>query len=236
MGAKNAKVTFIHSLGTSEVNLVGAGLVSGISVSPHPLDFGAIRIGNYRDLPVTITNTGNVTLRVTNFEITGANAYLFGRYSSPDSSNIGFTLAPSARYTTMVRFRPDVPGYKTAMLRVVSDIGSASITLSGNATSQEISVDDPTDVSGSTFLFQSNPNPVRLGSEVAIRYGIDVAGDVNLTVYDLLGREVAKLANEYKSPGLYSVNLNTKNLPSGIYFYKLRAPGYEGLKKIVVVR
>jgi len=87
-----------------------------------------------------------------------------------------------------------------------------------------------------TRLFQNNPNPIREGNESTIQYRISVAGDINITLYDVLGREVRKLVNEYKSEGTYSINFNTKGLPSGVYFYKLRAPGYEGLKKMVIVK
>jgi hypothetical protein len=83
---------------------------------------------------------------------------------------------------------------------------------------------------------QNSPNPILAGYESTIEYRIHVAGEINLTVYDILGREVVKLVNEYKSGGTYSVTLNTKGLPSGVYFYKLRAPGYEGLKKMVIIK
>jgi len=242
-GAKKAKVVFIHSMGTSEVNFTGGGLISGISAAPHPLEFGNVNIGSFKNLPVVIANTGNVALRVTNFEITGADAFLFSRYSNPDSFGVSFTLDPYSTYTIMVRFRPDLSGYKIASLKVISDVGSATVSLVGNVPTiinpeppQEISVDDPEDVSGETFLFHSNPNPVKSGYEVSIKYRINLAGEVNLIVYDLLGREVTKLVNGYKPQGLYTINFNTKNLTSGMYFYRLRAPGYEGIKKMIIIR
>ena len=86
------------------------------------------------------------------------------------------------------------------------------------------------------ILYQNNPNPIREGYESTIQYRITTAGQTNLTVYDILGREVARLVNEYKSEGLYSVTFNTKGLPSGVYFYRLRVPGYDGLKKMVIVK
>jgi photosystem II stability/assembly factor-like uncharacterized protein len=87
-----------------------------------------------------------------------------------------------------------------------------------------------------TLLYQNNPNPIQEGYQSSIQYRISKAGEIKLTVYDVLGREVAKLVDGYKSEGLYSISFNTKGLPSGVYFYKLRAPGYEGLKKMVIVR
>ncbi len=46
---------------------------------------------------------------------------------------------------------------------------------------------------------------------------------LTLKVYDLLGREVATLVNEEKPAGEYEVEFNGVNLPSGIYFYQLKA-------------
>jgi photosystem II stability/assembly factor-like uncharacterized protein len=236
-GVKNAKIIFTHALGASEISLTGLGLVSGISVTPNPLDFGDIEIVNYKDLPLVIRNTGNTNVRVNSFVVSGANVTLFSRFSNPDSSTIGFTLTPSTTYTVTIRFKPDVPGTKNAILDVVTNIINFNIALNGRGTGGEISVKEPTDVTSenNTFLFQSNPNPVRAGSDAAIKYRINVAGEINLIVYDLLGREVSKIVNEYKSQGLYSVSFNTRDLPSGIYFYRLRAPGYEAIKKMIII-
>ncbi|MEJ2613913.1 MAG: T9SS type A sorting domain-containing protein, partial [Ignavibacteriaceae bacterium] len=43
---------------------------------------------------------------------------------------------------------------------------------------------------------------------------------VTLKVYDILGREVADLVNDVKTPGNYKVNFNASNLASGVYFYR----------------
>ena len=106
------------------------------------------------------------------------------------------------------------------------------------STKQAISVKEPVEVVGGDdiLLFQSSPNPVRSGYETAIYYKINNAGQTSLIVYDILGREVTKLVNEYKSAGAYSVNFNTGGLASGVYFYKLITTGYEEFKKMLIIR
>ncbi len=59
---------------------------------------------------------------------------------------------------------------------------------------------------------------------------------VKLTVYDLLGREVAVLVDGPKTPGQYSVSFNAGGLASGVYLCRLTAGGFHDVKKMVVVR
>jgi len=50
-----------------------------------------------------------------------------------------------------------------------------------------------------------------------------VNSNVKLSIYDVLGREVATLVNENKQSGSYTVQWNAANFPSGVYFYRLQA-------------
>ena len=57
-----------------------------------------------------------------------------------------------------------------------------------------------------------------------------------LKVYDIAGREVATLVNEIMPAGKHAVEFNAADLPSGVYFYTLRAEGFEKTLRMVVVR
>jgi hypothetical protein len=59
---------------------------------------------------------------------------------------------------------------------------------------------------------------------------------VRLVVFDVLGREIAILVNEEQSPGAYTVEFNASSLPSGTYFYELRAGGFREVKKMILLR
>ncbi|MBE0572478.1 MAG: T9SS type A sorting domain-containing protein [Ignavibacteriaceae bacterium] len=59
---------------------------------------------------------------------------------------------------------------------------------------------------------------------------------VTLKVYDILGREIATLVNEEKPAGEYEIEFNAANLPSGIYFYQLRAGQYSETKKMILLK
>jgi len=70
-------------------------------------------------------------------------------------------------------------------------------------------------------LSQNYPNP--FNPETVISFQIPTNSNVELKVYDILGREVATLVNKEFTPGKYEAKLNASNFSSGIYFYQLRA-------------
>jgi hypothetical protein len=57
-----------------------------------------------------------------------------------------------------------------------------------------------------------------------------------LKVFDLLGREVATLVDEYKPAGRYEVEVNAGDLPSGVYFYTLQAGSFTATKKFILMK
>jgi hypothetical protein len=85
-------------------------------------------------------------------------------------------------------------------------------------------------------LQQNYPNP--FNPTTVIRYSIPKSGMVKLAVYDLLGKEIAVLGNEYQNAGTYSATFTSGDyhLSSGIYFYKLTAGNYSETKKMVLVK
>lgn len=84
------------------------------------------------------------------------------------------------------------------------------------------------------FLDQNYPNPFNPVTKIS--YEIPTAGKVTLTVFDVLGRKVANLVNEEKSPGRYSVEFNAAGLASGVYFYRLESLAYSKTKKMILLR
>lgn len=85
------------------------------------------------------------------------------------------------------------------------------------------------------FALQQNyPNP--FNPSTVIEYSLPEFSSVSLNVYDMLGRQVAKLLNEYQGAGAHKVNFNASGLPSGIYFYSLNANGRVMTRKMSVIK
>jgi len=83
-------------------------------------------------------------------------------------------------------------------------------------------------------LEQNYPNP--FNPTTTIKYSIADNQSVRLTVYDVVGREVAVLINETQRAGKYSVELNAANLSSGVYFYELRTGNQLFVKKMMLLK
>ena len=82
-------------------------------------------------------------------------------------------------------------------------------------------------------LKQNYPNP--FNPKTKIQFAVKKPGRVVLKVYDLLGREIAKLVNEHYQAGKYQLKFDGSGLPSGIYFYKIQIGDYQAVKKMVLL-
>ena len=85
-----------------------------------------------------------------------------------------------------------------------------------------------------TILYLNYPNP--FNPITTIKYDIIKAQDVNVIVYDILGREVVTLVNEQQQPGSYEVKWDASIVSSGIYFYQLRTKDYVNTKKMILLK
>jgi Secretion system C-terminal sorting domain len=83
-------------------------------------------------------------------------------------------------------------------------------------------------------LYQNYPNP--FNPSTIIKYSISKASFVALNVYNILGQEVRKLVNEEKPSGNYEVQFNAANLPSGVYFCRIRAGSYNHVRKMLLIK
>ncbi len=83
-------------------------------------------------------------------------------------------------------------------------------------------------------LSQNYPNPFNSGTK--IRFGLPEPVNVNLVIYDVLGREVATLVDEFRYAGIHTIDWQAEGLSTGLYFYKLTAGDYTEVKKLTIIR
>lgn len=83
-------------------------------------------------------------------------------------------------------------------------------------------------------LNQNYPNPFNPSTKIS--YTLAIKGVTQLSVYDVLGREVKVLVNEIQNAGQHEVTFTGNNLSSGVYFYKLMSSGFVITKKMVLLK
>lgn len=114
---------------------------------------------------------------------------------------------------SITELRRNIKGAVLAYNILVSDISSGEFNLPA------ISRPQFTLLPEQYILFQNYPNP--FNSTTVIKYELPDDAHVKLVIYDILGRVVKTLVDEEKEAGIYKVNFNADNLPSGIYFGKI---------------
>ncbi len=84
------------------------------------------------------------------------------------------------------------------------------------------------------ILYQNFPNP--FNPSTTISYSLPRSGLIRITVFDITGKEVEKLADEFKHAGSYDVEFTADNLSSGIYFYKFEAEDFKETKRMILLK
>lgn len=81
---------------------------------------------------------------------------------------------------------------------------------------------------------QNYPNP--FNSQTAIRYQLASSSQVEIAVFDLLGKRIFTLVDEKQTAGYYRTEVDAADLASGIYFYRIRAGEFVQARKMMVLR
>ena len=99
----------------------------------------------------------------------------------------------------------------------------------------------PTDVRNSEggmpekiSLLQNYPNPFNPTTNII--YEVPNSGNVEITIYDSIGRKIKTLVNEMKNSGTYEIQFDGSNLTSGVYFYRLQMNGNSIVKQMLLLK
>ena len=93
---------------------------------------------------------------------------------------------------------------------------------------------DPNVVAMGYQLEQNYPNPFNPSTSIA--FALAKAGEVKLQIFNALGQQVATLVNGKMSAGQHHVTWDARDVPSGIYFYKLEAGTFNQTRKMVLMK
>ena len=196
----------------------------------------ANRTSDYNDLYYDDTNNNNCLVRIGN---TNYNTLADWQAAGKDSNSITevpnfvspnlhidggiFTLLNGGA-TPIVGIDTDIDG--ELRNETVPDIGADEFDLVG--------VEDEIMFPTEFVLEQNYPNPFNPSTK--IKYSIPQSSKVVIKVFDILGKEIETLVNKEKQTGTYEITWNAASLPSGGYFYPLKASDFVDTKKMILLK
>jgi len=203
-----------------------------IETSADTLRFGAVTIGDSLELGLWVKNVGGGdVLHVTNI--------LFNPVPiSPmySASPIDFSVGQGDSVEVHVNFHPAAEQAYNGALGMMNNtaVSPYLVRVEGSGTTQSVHHPEPGTLPGEFSLTQNYPNPFNPSTEIS--FGLPVSSNVTLTIYNVLGQEVATIANQQFDAGYHTVVWDAGNMPSGIYFYRLSAGSFTDLKKMVLMK
>jgi hypothetical protein len=122
-----------------------------------------------------------------------------------------------------------------AYLGALSDNPAENWTLNWTSYPQVTDVnDDQTGLVNEFILEQNYPNP--FNPSTTIKFNLSEASNTKLTVFNILGQQVAVLVDEFVNAGSYNITFNAENLSSGLYLYKLESGSFSQTRKMTLIK
>ncbi|MBU0695466.1 MAG: S8 family peptidase [Bacteroidetes bacterium] len=115
----------------------------------------------------------------------------------------------------------------------LTDISNSALAAQAKYTTVLTAV-SPDNLAAGFIVSQNYPNPATSSTKVEIL--TPKSGKLNLEVYDLTGRKISTIYNQQITKGTKIIEINTSNLNSGIYFYKVSFEGLERVMKMIVMK
>ncbi len=229
-GPVSGNLTLTSNAPTSPtiVALSGTGTAREVTLSiDHTyLYFGDVTIGSSKDTTLTVTNTGNDTLRITSFTSDDPHFTV----ETPTES-----IAPGGFKTFVLRFAPTAVGAVSAYLALTSNALTSPDTIGVQGMGVDVSaVRAPQVFPGAFTLYRNYPNPFH--QSTTIRYDLEISAPVRVTVYDLLGQVAATLVDETQRPGVHTVQWTPANSIPGVYYFVLRVGASAACGRMVLLR
>jgi beta-glucuronidase len=123
---------------------------------------------------------------------------------------------------------------RTTAKQVAAKMASVYGPYYRNSDLTSVESDGHKEIPGAFTLQQNYPNP--FNPNTAISFQLSAVSSVALRVFDVLGREVAVLVNEELPAGTHTLRWDGSGLPSGVYFYQLKAGSFHATKKMVLMK
>ena len=204
-------------------------LYSVVDDKAHDINALPIGLTDALEIPLGYTSTrgGNVTLDLTELNLPeGWMVSIRDNVTNetlPVTADFSYTFESTRAKAAPSSETPQVLAANDPRFTLIVDpLGTTSTKDDGRGTMDEFA------------LHQNYPNPFNPSTQ--IRFTLQSSDVTRLTVYDLLGREVAVLVNGTMPAGSHSITFDASNLTSGVYIYKLEAGGQVMTKRMTLLK
>ncbi|MCE7857533.1 MAG: T9SS C-terminal target domain-containing protein, partial [Ignavibacteria bacterium CHB3] len=150
-------------------------------------------------------------------------------YTFPDSTFIDDDGNNTLTYSATLSNGNPLPSWLS-----FDSITKAFCTFSLNIENPVTDINDDKQRINDFQLYQNYPNPFNPSTKIS--WQSSVSSWQTLKVYDVLGKEVASLVDEFKPAGNYEIEFDARNISSGIYFYELKTNTFCDQKKMIVIK
>jgi hypothetical protein len=244
-GTKDTLIDFINNTGVSSLFFVGHGNDSQFTHEAFLTldDLALINNGNKYFVPYFLTKqsfSNSNRQSMVNKMIVSENMAI----AAFNTVGIVYSLQASKKGEALIRHL--YSSHKLSIGEVADSVLSSAVSSQNNSynifgdPSIKIKYDVIADVPGedkilSDFtLHQNYPNPFNPATKIS--FTIPLAGNVELKVYDILGKEVALLADNFYTAGKYTIEFDASFLSSGVYFYRLKSGDLVQNRKMILLK
>ncbi len=227
-------------LDSGKYYLIGASWQGSVTYynstsSPTPVGFGSALSGftaSGYPPPASITISSTTTAFYYGAVVTTSGRFIAVSNAAGDTLAGGFGNDHTVTITTTY-LEPAGSPYTGEVVVTSNDTANATVLVPVTVTIVT-DVDEQPGVPLQFSLHQNYPNPFNPTTQ--IRFDVPTAGPVKLTVFDVLGREVKTLVNDQREAGYHTASFDASAVSSGVYFYRLTAPGFVATKRMMVVK
>jgi hypothetical protein len=156
-------------------------------------------------------------------------------FGLPDESSyltIGISLSKRGLLTWQI---PEQPRNKNKIVVYVTDNVDTVETSAKVKVNDVVAItDNPSGRPEKYFLSQSYPNP--FNPSTTIKYCLPEASEVNISIFNSNGKLVKTLVDTYKNPGYYRITWKPRDIPTGVYFYRIKAGKFVKVKKCLFLK
>lgn len=196
----------------------------------------ALRLGDYEGL---LSSASPVVAFFRHYQ--GKSVLVVVNTSANSLSNLTLSLLGNTIAPSTYSIKDLISGKDSLAMTVSNSHEIKNISLDGYQSKiysftngSNTDVETKAEVVSDFYMQQNYPNP--FNPVTNITYSIPVQSNVELKIFDMLGREVMTLVNEEQASGKYSVKFDGVSIPSGVYIYTIKAGQFRDSKKLVLLK